>query len=415
MIRWLTPEIGTSPHEGCTPAADTVIVDVRNLVDREGNSIEAIRSHIDRALAALTVGRRVVLCCDHGISRSNAIAVAVIAQHQGRPFDDVLQDVLAAHGDSEIRVEVLAAVRAALPLPLTDVPNKNTRILITGATGSLGNILASTAPAGLDLFLPTRTELDLSRGAAPIDLYLRRNGITRVLHYAQPRIVNTNDSFGQSLIMLRNVLDACVVNGASVFYPSTWHVFTGYQLDELTATEATPPRPATCLGDTKYLSEALLAQYIDRQGLAATVLRSGTVLGSGTAPHFIRTICRRALQGERVTTHCYDNGLPALDFLVDADYAAAVWGLLEAGHQGTFHAGSGQLLSTQQVARQVVSALGSSSLVELDRVEGRNCNIRIASGKLSQLGWRPLLDPEFAISQYATNYAANTEAARGHR
>lgn len=415
MTRWLTPNVGTAPYEGCTPMAGTVIVDVRNLVDREGNSVEVLRSHIDRALAVLASGQRVVLCCDHGISRSNAIAAAVIAQYEKRPFDDALRGVLAASGDPEIRVEVLATIRAALSSPHEAVPAEDTRILITGASGGLGNIIATTAPEGLDLFLPTRAELDLSHGPAPIDLYLRHHGIARVLHFAHPRIVNTNASLGQALAMLRNLLDACVVNAATVLYPSTWHVFAGHQADELTATETTPLMPATCLGDTKLLCETLLAQYVNRHGLAATVVRSGVVLGAGAAPHFLRTLCGRALQGDRIATHRYDNGLAALDFLAGADYASAVWGLLRGGGNGTFHAGSGQLVSTARVAELVVAALGSSSPVELDGIAGRNCNIRMDSSKLSRRsGWRPLIDPELAISQYASDYATNIEDARGH-
>lgn len=409
MTCWITPDIGTGRYEDYTCTSGVEIVDVRNMVDRNGNSAAAVRAHISRALMALESGRRVVVCCDHGISRSSAIAAAVISQWHGISFDAALRQMLVASGYPEVRVEVLAAVREALPAPAAQNDRKESRVLLTGGNGGLGSVIAATAPAEQKALAPDRKALDLLQGPALIDLYMRQHDITRVMHFAHPRVVNVSQSLGQALTMLRNLLDACVANGTTLMFASSWHVFSGYRQTELLASETVPPKPVTCLGDTNFLCETLIDQYVDRHGLSAVIVRSGPVLGSQTAPHFLRTMCRRAARGETIVTHRYSNGLPALDFVAADDYGKAAWGLLQMGATGIFHVGTGRLISTVRVAELTISALESSSLCDLQSIEDSVCNVRMDAGKLSRhLGWRAEVEPELAISRYAKGSAIDT-------
>ncbi|WP_176693142.1 NAD-dependent epimerase/dehydratase family protein [Arenimonas terrae] len=402
MIRWISPRLGTAPFEEGVGNAGVVLVDVRNLVDRAGNDAATIRGHVDAALSALRRGDRVLVCCDHGISRSNAVATAVLAAEQGTSFDAALITVLATTPSPEIRVEVLAEVRAACGEPPAAPDAPPNRILLTGGHGRLGRLLRRTRPSGIELWAPTRDELDLLDGPAPIDAFLRRHGIGRVAHFAQPHATNLGRSLGDALAMLRNVLDATATRSGTLFFPSTWLVFAGHEAHELHATEATPVRPATCLGDTKALCEQLIAHFVQRHGLAGTVLRSGPVLGPGIAPAFVRNLRQQAAAGTAMDTHRYDNGRPALDFVPADDYAAAVWGLIQAGRTGTFHVGGGALTSTRRMAELIGAALGSASPLSETRVNGATCNVQLDPSRLEQaIGWRPTTAVHEALLRFA--------------
>lgn len=406
MIRWISPRLGTAPFEEGVGTSGVVLVDVRNLVDRAGNDAATIRRHVDAALSALRRGDRVLVCCDHGISRSNAVATAVLASEKGISFDAALATVLATAYPPEIRVEVLAEVRTACGEPAATPGDAATRVLLTGGHGRLGRLLQRTRPSGIELWAPTRAELDLLGGPAPIDAYLRRHGIGRVMHFAQPHANNLGRSLGDALAMLRNVLDASVARSCTLFFPSNWLVFAGYDAHELLATEATPVRPATCLGDTKVLCEHLIDQFARRHGLDCTVLRSGPVLGAGIAPAFVHNLRQQALAGSALDTHLYDNGRPALDFVAACDYAAAAWGLVEAGRSGTFHASGGALTSTRQTAELIGAALGSTSRLTETRVHGATCNVRLDAGELGRaIGWRPTMAVHDALLNFARDPA----------
>ena len=77
-IRWITPILGTAAFNAVQDITDINIVDVRDLVDKAGNNSNAILNKIHQAIDLISQGKRTVVCCDYGMSRSNAIAVGII-------------------------------------------------------------------------------------------------------------------------------------------------------------------------------------------------------------------------------------------------------------------------------------------------------------------------------------------------
>lgn len=57
------------------------IVDVRPLLDEDGNSLADYKLNIQRAISFLQNGEKVVVCCAAGQSRSNAIAIGVLVKY----------------------------------------------------------------------------------------------------------------------------------------------------------------------------------------------------------------------------------------------------------------------------------------------------------------------------------------------
>jgi UDP-glucuronate decarboxylase len=403
VTRWITPSLGTGPFALAGQTGDAVVVDVRFLLDRAGNKPEVVGRVIDDALQWLRSGRRVLICCDHGISRSNAVAAGVLSRWEGVPFATALRRVLDATGGAELRVDVLDTVRRALGA--TDAAPRPGRWLATGGHGALGRALAARVPAAAELVRPARAELDLRQGTAPLDLLVREERIAGIVHLAAPAIGNVNSSVGDALVMLRNVMDVAAVHQLPVLLPSRWEVFAGYE-GELRADEGTPPRPAGVMGDAKFLAETLIEQY-GRRGVPVMVLRSGLVFGDSAAPPFLKSFLARARAGAEIVTHRLENGAPRLDLLGAEDWAAAAWSLMAAGRTGTFHGGGGALLGTDEIARMVVAAVESASPVRTVDVEGRAASVLLESGRLrSVTGWSPTRGPHEGLAAWARSALA---------
>src|SRR5690606_27798827 len=99
-----------------------VIVDVRDFVDRAGNSPDSIRPKIMAGVQALREGQKTIICCDHGISRSNAFAAGILATFEETSLHEAVRKVILATGESEMRPDVIAAIRRTLT---SDTERKN--------------------------------------------------------------------------------------------------------------------------------------------------------------------------------------------------------------------------------------------------------------------------------------------------
>lgn len=391
-IRWITHLLGTAPGSSVAGIPDVVIIDVRNFVDRAGNTPDAINEKLLSGVNALREGRRTIVCCDHGFSRSNAFAAGILALSENIPFDQSIRRVIDATGENEIRADVVSDVRQALAGHLPQQSNRchRERWLLIGGSGALGTLIRQTVPADIELLAPAREEVDLLHGSVPLSLFAEANDITRILHFASPRVGNTNRAMGEALIMLRTVLETAGALGISIFMPSRWEVFAGYSGEVPLLTEETRPFPAGILGETKFLSEALALEYESRERVAVTILRSGLIIGDTAAPHFLRSFIRRAASGEPVITHTYENGSPKLDLIAASDWTNAFWLLARSNQTGLFHAGGGELISTLEIAEMVCSAMGPQCRTEQLSLSGRAANIMLSSTKLAEAtGWAP--------------------------
>jgi len=140
-IRWITPQLGTAPALQFEVADDMQVIDVRDLVDKGGNHVDTVRQKIAAGSESLRSGRRTIVCCDYGISRSNAVAAGILARHASLPFAEAARRVVAATGETEVKLEPLEVVRRALGEDPTRGAGAGDRIVVTGAAGSIGRAL----------------------------------------------------------------------------------------------------------------------------------------------------------------------------------------------------------------------------------------------------------------------------------
>ena len=390
-IRWITPSLGTGPYSAVLDESEDTVIDVRDLVDKSGNPASSILEKINQGVTALNNGLRVIVCCDYGMSRSNAIAAGILASFEKAGFEHCLSRVLAATGETEGKLGPLKAVRNALGLPKRQhgiYPQP--RILVTGGNGFLGRALQEAVAEEFEICAPCRSELDLTQGSTKLALLAEEHDTDWIVHLANPRVYTSNAAMGQTLTMLHNVIDVCVNMDIPLLYPSNWEIYSGYS-GTLRADEATPPLPRGPYGETKYLAEVLIEHHNRTSGLRSSVLRSSPVYGKGSdRPKFIYNYIGKAVSRMNITTHQYSNGDPMLDLLHVDDLVAAIIAAIKAKHTGHLNIGSGILISTNDIAKMLVSKLNSRSGIERITINADTARIAMNwSRALSEIGWEP--------------------------
>ena len=395
-VRWILPNLGTAPAMSASASEDTAVLDVRDLVDKGGNTSDAVLEKIKKGTALLREGKRVIVACDYGISRSNAIAAGIIASVQGISVDAAIREVIARTDEREIKLELLAAVHAALGSGGDALACPATTVLVTGANGFLGSALLERLVAhDIKVIAPNRAEVDLERSRAELDILVREQNVGQIVHLANPRVYTSNLALGTTLSMLRNVLEVCSLNGIKLIYPSGWEIYSGYRSQNIIADEHLPPLPLGPYGETKWLCEQLVTHFRTHASLKCTMLRMSPVYGAnGTRPKFIYNFAQKARRDESIITHRYRNAPAGLDLLHRDDAANALALAVTNGFTGDLNIGTGAITSTEQIARWIVEWSGSKSDVSSILIDADTARVamdwRLAHEKI---GWSPSIEP----------------------
>lgn len=388
-IRWITSLLGTSPANDVVGVPSIGIVDVRDLVDKAGNRPEIIREKIEQGVHLLGLGKQTVVCCDYGISRSNAVAVGILARFESITFEEAVKRVQDSTGEKEIKLGPLMAVRAALGDTKGKEAGGLKKIVVTGGSGFIGRAVVPILKSGFEVITPSREQLDLEQGSMQLALIADRAHADYVLHLANPRVYTSNIAMGKTLVMLKNVIDACVARGTKLIYSSGWEVFSGYQ-GTINASESLPLFAKGPYGESKCLAELLIEHHQKNNNLRCTVIRSGPVYGpGGDKPKFIFNFIDKALKNEPIVTHVYNNGYPALDLMHVKDLARAVYSVISKNVEGVIHVGTGVLTDTQEIASYIKKLLGSTSGISHISIDSDVANVAMDTKKAKNiLDWR---------------------------
>lgn len=405
MIRWITRQLGTAPH-GEIVASEYHRLDVRHLVDKAGNPVGDVEAIITAGAAELRAGKVVVVACDLGISRSNAIAAGVLSRAQGKPYDRALQEVIRATGESEIKLDMVETVRAALGE--TTTRNRGRNVLVTGGSGFLGQALLAGQSGPVKMLSPSRDALDLERGAVPLAEYCRANDVAQIVHLAYPRHHGDAGTTASSLLMLRSVLDTCRLLRIRLIFVSSWVVFSGYRTSGLAVDEDTTMLPKGPHGEAKYLEEQLVDLYFRRGEIRRAVCRFAAVYGpGGQRLRLIRAFYQAVQEGRPVVTHRYRNGQPALDLLFVEDAVAGLRKLIDVEGSGIFHFGTGRLTPTATIALTLAGIAGRSAEYEELAIDDDAANIALPAERAAKtLGWMPAVPIEVGLRRIVDHLSA---------
>ncbi len=403
-IRWITTFLGTGQYGSFDVPPDTIILDVRDMVDKSGNDETTILKKINHGVDALKRGQRIVVCCDYGISRSNAIAAGILAVFEGKSFDSSLRQIIERTGEKEIKVEVLMDIRKALGFHIqTKDYNNQPSIFITGGSGFIGKNLQAALDSTFRVFAPSHAELDIM-SSAELDLLVSEKNINYIVHLANPKVYTSNLALGQTITMLRNIIDVCLAKKITLIYPSCWEIYSGYA-GTLLVDEAISPRPRGIYGETKYLAEILIDHCVHTSGLQCATLRLSTFYGpNGNRPKFLYHFIENIVKSQPIITHRYKNGEPFLDLIYIDDVISAIISVIRSGYIGKLNVGTGVLKSTREIALIICEKLNRNC-----RIDEIPINANVASIAMNwacarkEIGWEPKISLEVGIDRILKN------------
>jgi nucleoside-diphosphate-sugar epimerase len=404
LAEWITDRLATASfyeERLLGKVAGSILVDVRDLVDREGNDPALLRQKIAVAIETTRAGQSVVVCCDRGVSRSNAIALGVLMS-SGMSFDASISLLRKKLGAIEINLGLLQEVRSLFE-PRTAAARPRTKnLLVTGATGFIGSAVIPTFAPAYKVTCLDRQKLDLTRDLQLLDAFISDREIGFVVHLAHPRMRNNASALPESVAMMRNILEVCRLNRVGVLFLSSLTIFSGHISNGvLEADSSLAPRPKGLYGETKLLCEHLIRVFQDNYGLETILLRPAALYGKEMdRAAFLSKFLEAARQGRTIYTHRYRNGAPMFDFLHIDDLVAAIRRALEIRPVTPVNLGTGVGTSTYDLARKIARLTGSSSSVQFIEIHDDTCKI-IASREEAQnlLGWRAKIDLDSGLKE----------------
>jgi nucleoside-diphosphate-sugar epimerase len=394
MIRWITDHLGTAAWESVASVSDIALLDVRGLVDKEGNRPDVIRSKIEQGIQAIAAGSKVVVACDYGISRSNAVAAGILAVQEQIPFQAGLRLVMDRIGEKAIKIEMMHDVAAAVDLMQSreaEKPRPGTRIIVTGGSGYVGRTLVPFLQKSIPTIALSRNEADLVAGAVELDLLVQEHHATHIVHLAAPRDFGKNSALGDSVSMLKNVLDVCSANKLRLVFVSSADVFSGYADDPIQALENLAPLPRNSPGVAKCLCEIMIRQHAAVRCLSWVILRSAVIYaGSARRPKFLHTFIEQMLHSENVIVHRYRNGDPVVDLLHIDDFCRAVRAVVLHDACGIVHCGPGQGITTRKLVDLIQTLAHSRCAVSVNTIDTNTPRIVLDCAMTSAtIGWQP--------------------------
>ncbi len=407
MITWITEKIGTSAYKDIKKK-DYYILDVRDLVDQRGNKENLIGNKIQEVLVKLNKRKKIVICCDYGISRSNSIAAGVIAKYEGIPFNDAVRQVLTKIDKKSINLSLLSSIRRFIEKDNANLTIKKISegaILITGGSGFIGSRLIKEFKDDRKVIAPKREEIDILTDIIKLDLFIREKQVGTIVHLANPRIYSINHAMGKSLVMLKNIIDICVENNLKLIFLSTWQIYSGYQLESKLASGDLSVLSGGIFGITKYLCEVLIDHYKKNYKLKSLILRIGTIYGYDR-PNFISSFIRKAKNNEKIITHKYINGFPKLDLIYIDDIIGILKQAILNNILGVYNIGSGRTISTAELAQLIVKKLESKSTISHQEIDEKTSNIIMDNTRAeTEFDWRPNISIEEGIESMIKKYS----------
>lgn len=271
------------------------------------------------------------------------------------------------------------------------------RVLLTGASGLVGHAILHRLQAdGAQILALGRDNVaDLARSPWPA-------GPWDVIVHCAARLPQQFGGTEEAAAAAENrmlddrALEAAGASGAHLIFLSSASVY-GAAGGEIT--EATPAAPALAYAREKLATEEALAA----RGISATVFRLVAPYGPRQTRN---TVLRRFLDLAltEMPLRYFGSGNRTQDFLHVEDVAAAVALAARSRPSDRFVLASGDAVAMRELARMVVEATGSRSVVEPagmpDPEEGRTVRYRIDHVR-DGLGFRPSISLRAGIAAWA--------------
>jgi UDP-glucose 4-epimerase len=269
------------------------------------------------------------------------------------------------------------------------------RVLVTGATGFVGrHLVRYLTDAGVAVVVAAREPERVPSGASEVIRWDLRQGrlptsllrdVSAVVHLAAYLPASYLDPGEASRCLEHNALGslALVQSLVEAEVPSLVNVSSGNVYRDTTSparedAPAFPFRHAPYYLASKLVQEIFAEHLAERAGFRLVTLRPSAVYGPAMRGGMVHGFATRLLRGERVVVQ--DAGRYTVDLVYVDDVVRGVFSALERPVRGCFNLGSGERVSTLEVA---------TLLAELTHAAPEQIEIEPAAGGAAN-GFAPL-------------------------
>jgi dTDP-4-dehydrorhamnose reductase len=235
-----------------------------------------------------------------------------------------------------------------------DQPNaaRTRPVLLTGASGLLGQWLSRTAPRGADVIALTHRDSIPDIPQVHADLRDGRSTMTAVKHADPSLVIHAAYAHDRAAIVdaTANVVAAAGEVDADVVVISTDAVFCG---DGIARDEASVPDAVWDYGRWKAQAERVALQ----RSATAAIVRLPLLVSFDPDDHVVREIRTSAARDETTQWFTDETRQPALA----REVAAAIWriaDLVPGARAGPWHLAGAERLTRYEIASRVVQQLG---------------------------------------------------------
>ena len=181
------------------------------------------------------------------------------------------------------------------------------RVLITGARGQLGYALQRVAPAGMDLVLTTREELDLASPSVIDDV--RSIAPQLIINAAAYTAVDRAETDIEAAMLVNRDAVAALAEAAQSLSARLLHISTDFVFDGSASRAYVPDAltaPLGVYGSSKRAGEVAI---LERTGCDACIVRTAWVYETHGA-NFVKTMLRLMAERDRLSVVADQIGTP---------------------------------------------------------------------------------------------------------
>jgi nucleoside-diphosphate-sugar epimerase len=386
------------------------VVDVRLLVDKEGNDISEILRFAENAKKIFLEQGLVIIACDMGVSRSRVVAMALL-ELLGESIDVAIERVMESCGNPAINCDLIQLLRRHFEPPNNRTTHGiNGSVAVIGSRGFVGTSLsAGLRSKGVEIVELNRSNVNLDDVFSLVRIF-EKMPAERVVFAVNQKSFHSTWAFSESLKLLKNTLEGCRYTAKKLIFLSSMNVFVGNarMLDVIDyyVDEGEEPFPYGNYSESKFFAEKLIEIYAKNYGVEYAILRPSGLYGLGIRKEWmISRFIDMAMRGERIVTHRYRNGLPAFEFLHIDDFVSAFY-LLFLERKAKVrdikvNIGTGELVTTFDLAKRISRLMDVNLDVGQQGISSYAYNVGTTTGMLKRLGWQPVIDFDDGLREVA--------------
>ena len=214
------------------------------------------------------------------------------------------------------------------------------KVALIGAKGQLGQDIAKTVPEGVELYLFTHQDFDITDRESVQNMLGNKERFdviinTAAFHKTDVCEDEPEKAFAVNAVGVKNLVDVCLKTGSVLVHISTDYVFDGTKIKTKEPyTEEDLPNPINVYGISKYAGELIVRNYLEKYYVVRVASLYGRAGASGKGGNFVYTILHKARASEplRVVDDIYMSPTYTLDAAREI-----WWMILEERPYGLYH------------------------------------------------------------------------------